>query len=52
MNALRFHPRLRFRRSFAQRLCDFRVTVRNGEAAGFWRTLWRSIVEADTEDFV
>lgn len=46
--SLAFHRRLKFRRTFAQRLWDFKVSA-NG--TGFWRTVWAAIVEAWTEDF-
>ena len=43
-----FHKRLKFSRSFWQRIWDFKVTAR-GE--GFWATVWTTIVEAWREDF-
>ena len=46
--SLAFHRRLRFRRTFAQRVWDFKVTA-NGQ--GFWATVWATIVEAWREDF-
>jgi hypothetical protein len=51
MSALRFHPRLRFRRTIFQRLADLRITYREERgAAGFWRTMFRAIWDAATED--
>jgi hypothetical protein len=46
--SLAFHKRLKFRRTFWQRVWDFRVTA---DGKGFWATVWQTIKEAWTEDF-
>ena len=46
--SLAFHKRLKFSRTFWQRVWDFRVTVHN---EGFLATVWCAIKDAWREDF-
>jgi cation transport regulator ChaC len=43
-----FHRRLKFRRTFWQRVWDFRVTASN---EGFWATVWQAVNAAWQDDF-